>query len=76
MIFYFKTLRIYILYIYSNKGNNYANKTDSLIINIAIVLGLSSTAFAAKVPEGTVLAEKQEIIINNGSEPASFDPQK
>ncbi|SUT86930.1 oligopeptide ABC transporter periplasmic oligopeptide-binding protein [Actinobacillus ureae] len=46
------------------------------LVNIAIVLGLSSSAFAAKVPEGTVLAEKQEIIINNGSEPASFDPQR
>lgn len=42
----------------------------------AITLGLSVSAFAAKVPEGTQLAEKQEITINNGDEPQSFDPHK
>ncbi len=31
---------------------------------------------AANVPEGTVLADKQELIRNNGSEPASLDPHK
>lgn len=49
--------------------------TKSLLAT-AIALSLSATAFAAKVPEGTVLAEKQEVIINNGAEPASFDPHK
>lgn len=42
----------------------------------AIAFGLSASAFAAKVPEGTQLAEKQEIVINNGAEPQSFDPHK
>ncbi|MDH2924113.1 oligopeptide transport system substrate-binding protein [Nicoletella semolina] len=41
-----------------------------------IALGLSVGAMAANVPAGTVLAEKQEIVINNGSEPQSFDPHK
>ncbi|MDH2997460.1 oligopeptide ABC transporter substrate-binding protein OppA [Pasteurellaceae bacterium LFhippo2] len=51
------------------------NFTRSLLAS-AIALGLSVSAFAAKVPEGTVLADKQEIIINNGAEPQSFDPHK
>ncbi|QLB21231.1 oligopeptide ABC transporter substrate-binding protein OppA [Vespertiliibacter pulmonis] len=42
----------------------------------AITLGLSISTFAAKIPEGTQLAEKQEIVINNGTEPQSLDPQK
>lgn len=49
--------------------------TRSLLAS-AIALGLSISAFAANVPEGTVLAEKQEIVINNGAEPSSFDPHK
>ena len=49
--------------------------TRSLLAS-AIALGLSVSAFAAKVPEGTQLAEKQEIVINNGAEPQSFDPHK
>lgn len=51
------------------------NLARSLLAS-AIALGLSVSAFAAKVPEGTQLAEKQEIVINNGSEPQSFDPHK
>ena len=31
---------------------------------------------AAKVPAGTQLADKQELVRNNGSEPASLDPHK
>ncbi|QIW15572.1 oligopeptide ABC transporter substrate-binding protein OppA [Pasteurellaceae bacterium RH1A] len=46
------------------------------VIAASLALGLSFSAFAAKVPEGTVLAEKQEVIINNGAEPQSFDPHK
>lgn len=46
------------------------------VLASAVALGLSTSLFAAKVPEGTVLAEKQEIIINNGAEPSSFDPHK
>jgi oligopeptide transport system substrate-binding protein len=33
-------------------------------------------ALAAQVPPGTQLAEKQELVRNNGSEPASLDPHK
>lgn len=51
------------------------NVSHSLLA-AAIALGLSTSAFAAKVPAGTVLADKQEITINNGSEPQSFDPHK
>jgi oligopeptide transport system substrate-binding protein len=32
--------------------------------------------WAAQVPAGTALAEKQELVRNNGSEPASLDPHK
>lgn len=52
------------------------NTFTRTLLATAVALGLSATAFAAKVPEGTVLAEKQEIVINNGSEPSSFDPHK
>ncbi|EXI62411.1 ABC transporter substrate-binding protein [Mannheimia granulomatis] len=45
-------------------------------LTASLVLGVSANVFAAKVPEGTVLADKQEIVINNGSEPSSFDPHK
>lgn len=41
----------------------------------SVAYGLSFSVFAANVPEGTVLADKQHITINNGSEPQSFDPQ-
>lgn len=37
---------------------------------------LTTAVSAANVPEGTVLADKQELIRNNGSEPASLDPHK
>ncbi|MEO3989162.1 ABC transporter substrate-binding protein [Pseudocitrobacter cyperus] len=37
---------------------------------------LSTVVSAANVPEGTALAEKQELVRNNGSEPASLDPHK
>lgn len=52
------------------------NTFTRTLLASAIALGLSATAFAAKVPEGTQLAEKQEIVINNGAEPSSFDPHK
>lgn len=41
-----------------------------------VALGLSSQVWAAKVPDGTPLADKQHIVINNGAEPSSFDPHK
>lgn len=40
------------------------------------ILSACSGAFAATVPAGTVLAEKQELVRNNGSEPSSLDPHK
>ncbi|QIW14892.1 oligopeptide ABC transporter substrate-binding protein OppA [Pasteurellaceae bacterium RH1A] len=50
--------------------------TTRTLLSLAVALGLSSAAFAAKVPEGTQLAAKQQIVINNGAEPQSFDPHK
>ncbi|WP_442961904.1 ABC transporter substrate-binding protein [Pseudocitrobacter sp. MW920760] len=44
-----------------------------------LVTGLAfftTAVSAANVPEGTVLADKQELVRNNGSEPASLDPHK
>ncbi|QRG77649.1 ABC transporter substrate-binding protein [Citrobacter sp. R56] len=40
------------------------------------LMSITSAAWAANVPAGTVLAEKQELVRNNGSEPASLDPHK
>ena len=42
----------------------------------ALAIALSGSVYAVKVPEGTQLAETQNIVINNGSEPQSFDPHK
>ncbi|WP_426576432.1 ABC transporter substrate-binding protein [Xenorhabdus stockiae] len=48
-----------------------------LTCSIAIALGsISFSAQAAVVPPGTELAEKQEIVRNNGSFPASLDVHK
>ena len=49
------------------------------ITQAVLALGLlctTATVFAAQVPPGTVLAEKQELVRNNGSELASLDPHK
>ena len=49
------------------------------ITAIMLVTGLAfftTAVSAANVPEGTVLADKQELVRNNGSEPASLDPHK
>lgn len=40
------------------------------------LMSITTAAWAANVPAGTVLAEKQELVRNNGSEPASLDPHK
>lgn len=46
-------------------------------IMLATGLAFFTTAVsAANVPEGTILADKQELVRNNGSEPASLDPHK
>lgn len=49
------------------------------ITRVLLAVGLFSMvipALAAQVPPGTVLAEKQELVRNNGSEPSSLDPHK
>lgn len=38
--------------------------------------GLSSLSYAANVPQGTVLAQKQELVRHIKDEPASLDPAK
>lgn len=40
------------------------------------LMGMCSSALAAVIPVGTELATKQELVRNNGSEPASLDPHK
>ncbi|MBE2893664.1 ABC transporter substrate-binding protein [Spirabiliibacterium falconis] len=48
-------------------------------LSLAMALGLTAlctNTFAAQVPAGTELAEKQEIVFNNSAEPASLDPAK
>jgi oligopeptide transport system substrate-binding protein len=40
----------------------------------AFTLGLSAQALAATIPAGTVLADKQEFVRNNGAEPETLDP--
>ena len=53
------------------KLKHYNNVTIALL-----ALGITATVQAANVPEGTVLADKQELVRGNGNEPASLDPHK
>lgn len=49
------------------------------ITRALLVVGLLAAAaptLATQVPAGTALAEKQELVRNNGSEPSSLDPHK
>ncbi|ROS27034.1 ABC transporter substrate-binding protein [Raoultella terrigena] len=49
------------------------------ITRALLVVGLLAAAaptLSAQVPAGTALAEKQELVRNNGSEPSSLDPHK
>ncbi|WP_301099459.1 ABC transporter substrate-binding protein [Otariodibacter sp.] len=46
------------------------------LLTSAVTLGLSASTLAAVIPAGTELADTQEIVINNGAEPQSLDPQK
>jgi oligopeptide transport system substrate-binding protein len=65
-------------------NNNEINKAMDMKPHNRITLGLLTAGFfcsatlasAAVIPEGTALAEKQELVRNNGSEPASLDPHK
>lgn len=47
----------------------------SLLLTLCAA-GMMTSAFAAQVPAGTALADKQELVRGNGSEPASLDPHK
>ncbi|BES85165.1 ABC transporter substrate-binding protein [Pectobacterium araliae] len=49
---------------------------QSLLLLTLCATGAMPSAFAAQVPAGTVLADKQELVRGNGSEPASLDPHK
>ena len=40
------------------------------------IISISTATLAAQVPAGTILAEQQTLVRNNGSEPASLDPHK
>ncbi|VEB99012.1 Periplasmic oligopeptide-binding protein precursor [Cedecea lapagei] len=55
------------------KANN--NTFSKSLIALGLLSAISS-AWAADVPPGTELAAKQELVRNNGSEPASLDPHK
>lgn len=48
----------------------------TLSVISALGMGLGTQAFAAQVPAGVQLAEKQDLVRNNGSEPQSLDPHK
>ncbi|OTA18336.1 periplasmic murein peptide-binding protein precursor [Xenorhabdus vietnamensis] len=57
------------------------NKINAKIIkiltySISIMLGSVTLCYAAVIPSGTKLAKKQEIVRNNGAEPASLDVNK
>ncbi|WP_194090878.1 ABC transporter substrate-binding protein [Vibrio hibernica] len=56
----------------------YKNKiTQALLIGAGLTFGAATfPAMAAHVPEGTKLADKQELVKGNGTEVASIDPQK
>ncbi|MGJ0637360.1 ABC transporter substrate-binding protein [Xenorhabdus bovienii] len=51
-------------------------KIKLLFCSIAIIMGSMTLSHAAVVPPGTQLADKQEIVRNNGAEPASLDAHK
>lgn len=56
----------------------YKNKiTQALLLGAGLaVAAASTTAFAADVPAGTKLADKQELVRGNGTEVATIDPHK
>lgn len=52
------------------------HKTPTFLWLMTTLMCLSAWSYAASVPIGTELAEKQELVRDNGSEPASLDPHK
>ncbi|MDC9587786.1 ABC transporter substrate-binding protein [Xenorhabdus sp. XENO-10] len=57
-----------------NKINAKIIKT--LTYSISVILASITLSYAAVIPSGTKLAKKQEIVRNNGAEPASLDVNK
>lgn len=51
-------------------------KITLLTCAMALMLNNIALSYAAVIPEGTKLAAKQEIVRNNGAEPASLDTHK
>ncbi|OMP97002.1 ABC transporter substrate-binding protein [Raoultella terrigena] len=56
------------------KLQKYNDITQALLV--VGLLAAAAPTLAAQVPAGTALAEKQELVRNNGSEPSSLDPHK
>ncbi|KJF91659.1 ABC transporter substrate-binding protein [Photobacterium leiognathi] len=56
----------------------YKNKiTQALMMSLGFAVAATSfSSFAAQVPADTKLADKQELVRGNGTEPESLDPQK
>ncbi len=56
----------------------YKNKiTQALMMSLGFAVSATSfSSFAAQVPADTKLADKQELVRGNGTEPESLDPQK
>ncbi|WP_413733502.1 ABC transporter substrate-binding protein [Sodalis sp. RH21] len=56
--------------------NKPCGKLTLITLSIGILLLPACCAVAAVVPPGTPLADRQEIVRNNNSEPSSLDPHK
>ncbi|MDU2938262.1 MAG: ABC transporter substrate-binding protein [Enterobacteriaceae bacterium] len=56
--------------------NRVTYKTYNYTLLAASLLLTTTSVLAATVPPGTELAAQQEVVRNNGSEPASLDPHK
>lgn len=56
------------------KLQKYNDITQALLM--VGLLAAAAPTLAAQIPAGTALAEKQELVRNNGSEPSSLDPHK
>lgn len=52
------------------------SKVFTFTLLAACLMSINGMASAATVPAGTELAAQQELVRNNGSEPASLDPHK
>ena len=50
------------------------SKVFTSMLLAVCLMSINGVASAATVPAGTELAAQQELVRNNGSEPASLDP--